>query len=72
MFTIVHRLSYIVFALEKIMSMYQEKKVFVLYDIACLLQKHLQVSIHVLLLLQYVKSANNLQNKGRLNLLTFL
>ena len=38
------------------MSMYQEKKVFLLYDIACLLQKHLQVSTHVLLL-QYVKSA---------------
>lgn len=44
------RLSYIVYILEQLLkTSHHQKKVFILYDVACLLQKHFQASIIVLL-----------------------
>ena len=47
LYTLKNRLSYIVYALERLLECSQQyKTVGILYDVACTLQKHLKVSLH--------------------------
>ena len=65
MYMYVHscRISYVVYALEMIKNRSNQlSQVFLLYDVACLLKRHLQVNIHVIIILLHALLNTSLEH----------